>query len=87
MGRSAKLMKRPTQKQKAASKIVKAASKPVPTPAVVSARNADPTEEAEGAGKGGKKRKMMRVKVDQVCFSVCLLFSFLRIGEVSASES
>lgn len=58
MGRSAKLMKRPTQKQKAVSKMAKAASKPVP--------QAEPERVVEeSAGPKAKKRRMMRAKAEK----------------------
>lgn len=60
MGRSAKMMKRPTQKQKQVSKIAKAAAQPLkkrePSP--------EPVEAPSGGGK--KKRKSMRTKADKV---------------------
>jgi hypothetical protein len=62
MGRSAKFAKRPTKKEKVASKTAKESRKPLP-------RQPSPVEnkgDEEGA-KGPKKRKMMRAKVDQVC--------------------
>jgi hypothetical protein len=61
MGRSAKFAKRPTKKEKVASKTAKESRKPLP-------RQPSPVEnkgDEEGA-KGPKKRKMMRAKVDQV---------------------
>lgn len=64
MGRSAKMMKRPTQKQKAASKIAKAAARPLSPPVK------EAVELSEGQGQGpaakSKKRKMLRVKADKV---------------------
>lgn len=66
MGRSAKLMKRPTQKQKSASKIAKEASKPLakqeykPQPVV----EQDEDEPAQSNPKH-KKRKMLRAKAEQ----------------------
>jgi hypothetical protein len=61
MGRSAKFAKRPTKKEKVASKTAKESRKPIP-------RQASPVEERgdEEGAKGPKKRKMMRAKVDQV---------------------
>ena len=61
MGRSAKFAKRPTKKEKVASKTSKEARKPLPPPP-------PPREErTEGDGpKGMKKRRTMRAKVDQV---------------------
>jgi len=61
MGRSAKFAKRPTKKEKVASKTAKESRKPIPRqPSLVEERG-----DEEGA-KGPKKRKMMRAKVDQV---------------------
>jgi hypothetical protein len=62
MGRSAKMMKRQTIKQKAVSKMAKAASKPVPVPVV------EKVEEAAAVEGGKKKRKNMRAKADKVGF-------------------
>ena len=61
MGRSAKFAKRPTKKEKVASKTAKESRKPIP-------RQPSPVEERgdEEGQKGPKKRKMMRAKVDQV---------------------
>jgi len=61
MGRSAKFAKRPTKKEKVASKTAKESRKPIP-------RQPSPVEERgdEEGAKGPKKRKMMRAKVDQV---------------------
>lgn len=62
MGRSAKFMKRPTLKQKAASKIAKAAGRPL-SPPPVKERVVEAVE--EGAVKY-KKRKLMRAKAEKV---------------------
>jgi hypothetical protein len=61
MGRSAKFAKRPTKKEKVASKTAQNSKKPLPPP--------PPPAEEKGDGegpKGPKKRRMMRAKVDQV---------------------
>ena len=65
MGRSAKFAKRPTKKEKVASKTAKESKKPLPPPR-------QPVEEKEDGEveKGPKKRRMMRAKVDQVCDSL-----------------
>jgi hypothetical protein len=62
MGRSAKMMKRPTQKQRTVTKMVKAASKPLVVEKAAAAPDA--TESAAAAGR--KKRKTLRAKVDKV---------------------
>ena len=61
MGRSAKVAKRPTKKQKAASKIARAASKPLPPPPPRAVK-----DDGDAGLSGPKKRKMMRAKVDKV---------------------
>ncbi len=62
MGRSAKVAKRPSRKEKAASKSARAAAKPLPprplTPPL--------RDDGEGVSKGAKKRKMMRAKAEKV---------------------
>lgn len=60
MGRSAKFAKRPTKKEKVASKTAKESRRPLPPPPP------PPVEEADGGPKGPKKRRTMRAKVDQV---------------------
>ncbi|WWD21671.1 hypothetical protein CI109_106157 [Kwoniella shandongensis] len=69
MGRSAKLLKRPSQKERAATKVAKANSQPIPTPPPRlgrGSREAKQDEEEQSGGSGGKKkRKLMRVKVDK----------------------
>ncbi|CAK9786201.1 unnamed protein product [Cutaneotrichosporon oleaginosum] len=59
MGRSAKFMKRPTQKERETRKRVKAATKPLSPP------KEEPVEDKEANVKA-KKRKMMRAKADKV---------------------
>ena len=62
MGRSAKVTKRPSKKEKAASKTARAANRPLPPP-----RSPPPTQgDGEGGSRGPKKRKMMRAKADKV---------------------
>ncbi len=60
MGRSAKFMKRPTQKERETRKRVKAAAKPLSPPP-----KDEPAEDREAKVKA-KKRKMMRAKADKV---------------------
>jgi len=62
MGRSAKFAKRPTKKEKVASKTAKDSRKPLPPPPPPAEEKGD-----EEGQKGPKKRRMMRAKVDQVC--------------------
>lgn len=63
MGRSAKVAKRPTKKEKVASKTSKESRKPLPPPPPPRVI----VEKDEGDGpKGMKKRRTMRAKVDQV---------------------
>lgn len=59
MGRSAKLMKRPTLKQKQVAKTSKAANMPIPV--------AEPERvvEESSAGPKAKKRRMMRTKAEK----------------------
>jgi hypothetical protein len=61
MGRSAKFAKRPTKKEKVASKTAKESKKPLPPPR----QPVEVKEDGDGE-KGPKKRRMMRAKVDQV---------------------
>jgi len=61
MGRSAKMMKRPTQKQRAISKIAKAAAQPL-----AKEDKAERVEEAAAVQGAKKKRKSMRAKADKV---------------------
>lgn len=64
MGRSAKFTKRPSKQTKAATKTARESQKPLPPRVVVQV--AAEENSAEGGDKGGKKRKMMRAKVDKV---------------------
>ena len=63
MGRSAKVAKRPTRKEKVASKTARAAAKTVPP-------SPPPSPPKRGKeeirSKSAKKRKMLRAKVDKV---------------------
>lgn len=64
MGRSAKVFKKPTKKEKAVSKITKAASKPLPPPPPPP----EPVvkEQPETTASKAKKRRLMRAKVEKV---------------------
>jgi hypothetical protein len=61
MGRSAKVVKRPTRKEKAASKVAKANAKPLPPPPRPVRAEVEKDEEGRV-----RKRKTMRAKIDKV---------------------
>ena len=75
MGRSAKVTKRPTKREKAASKIVKANSKLLPPPPPP-AKKVVIDDEEDGGKKSVKKRKMMREKVDKVGPDILFILGF-----------
>ncbi|CAD6564610.1 MAG: hypothetical protein TREMPRED_005775 [Tremellales sp. Tagirdzhanova-0007] len=61
MGRSAKITKRPSKKEKAVSKTARAATKPLPPRLSPLPAQGD----GESGSRGPKKRKMMRIKADK----------------------
>jgi hypothetical protein len=69
MGRSAKFAKRPSKQEKEAKKTSSAAAKPMPKPA-------PKQRESQPEPSGGKKRKMMRNKVEKVSNAMVELDGF-----------